>query len=128
MQPRDLLKTISAVLDEAKGQDIQSLDVRKMTDITDYMVIVSGTSSRHVSALADRVVDRLREHGLRPIGIEGKAQGEWVLIDFGDVIVHVMHPQTRDFYTLEKLWSKEVAQELPVTEKAVQKPRRRTRT
>jgi ribosome-associated protein len=128
MQPRDLLKTISAVLDEAKGQDIQSLDVRKMTDITDYMVIVSGTSSRHVSALADRVVDRLREHGLRPIGIEGKAQGEWVLIDFGDVIVHVMHRQTRDFYTLEKLWSKEVAQELPVTEKAVQKPRRRTRT
>ncbi|MHB1528085.1 MAG: ribosome silencing factor [Acidiferrobacteraceae bacterium] len=127
MQPRDLLKTISAVLDEAKGQDIRSLDVRKMTDIADYMVIVSGTSTRHVSALADRVVDRLREHGLRPIGVEGKAQGEWVLIDFGDVIVHVMHPQTRDFYTLEKLWSEEVAQELPVAEKAVQKPRRRTR-
>lgn len=128
MQPRYLLKTICAVLDQAKGLDIKSLDVRKMTDIADYMVIASGTSSRHVNALADRLVDQLRTRDVRPVGIEGREQGEWVLVDFADVIVHVMLPQTRDFYNLEKLWSEEVAEEPERKEKVSLRPRRRTRT
>lgn len=127
MQPRYLLKKICAVLDQAKGLDIKSLDVRKMTDIADYMVIASGTSSRHVNALADRLVDQLRARDVRPVGVEGREQGEWVLIDFADVIVHVMLPQTRDFYNLEKLWSKEVAEEPQRAEKVAPRPRRRTR-
>ncbi|MHB1585636.1 MAG: ribosome silencing factor [Acidiferrobacteraceae bacterium] len=128
MQPRYLLKKICTVLDQAKGLDIKSLDVRKMTDIADYMVIASGTSSRHVNALADRLVDQLRTRDVRPVGVEGREQGEWVLIDFADVIVHVMLPQTRDFYNLEKLWSKEVAEEPQRAEKVALRPRRRTRT
>jgi ribosome-associated protein len=90
---------------DAKAQDIAMLDVSKISDFTDTMVIVSGTSTRHVQSVADRVVDALRTHGVRAIGVEGKKIGEWVLIDFGEVVVHVMRPQTRDFYNLEKLWS-----------------------
>ncbi|MHB1951954.1 MAG: ribosome silencing factor [Acidiferrobacteraceae bacterium] len=128
MQPRYLLRTICRVLDQAKGVDIQSLDVRKMTDIADYMVIASGTSTRHVSSLADRVIDDLRERNVRPVGVEGRSQGEWVLLDFGDVVVHVMLPQVRDFYSLEKLWSEDVAEEPRRTGRVAERPRRRTRT
>ncbi len=128
MQPRYLLKTICAVLDQAKGLEITSLDVRKMTDIADYMVVASGTSTRHVCALADRLVDELRIRDVRPVGVEGREQGEWVLVDFGDVIVHVMLPQTRDFYNLEKLWSKDVVDETRRLETVAPRARRRTRT
>lgn len=98
-------KLIYDALVDAKAQDITMLDVRKISDFTDTMVIVSGTSTRHVQSVADRVVYQMREHGLRPVGVEGEKVGEWVLIDFGAVVVHVMRPQTRDFYNLEKLWS-----------------------
>lgn len=90
---------------DAKAQDIAMLDVSKISDFTDTMVIVSGTSTRHVQSVADKVIDALRAQGVRTIGVEGQKIGEWVLIDFGQVVVHVMHPQTRDFYNLEKLWS-----------------------
>lgn len=90
---------------DAKGQDVRVLDVRKVTDFTDYMIIASGTSNRHVISMGDRIIDALRAHNRRPIGIEGQDPGDWVLIDFGDVVVHLMRPQTRDFYNLEKLWS-----------------------
>ncbi len=96
---------IHDALENAKAHDIVVLDVRKISDFTDYMVIATGTSNRHVQSTSDKVVDTLREHGVRPVGVEGKQIGDWVLIDFGDVVVHVMRGETRDFYNLEKLWS-----------------------
>ncbi|MHB8255025.1 MAG: ribosome silencing factor [Acidiferrobacter sp.] len=98
---------IREVLEQAKAVDIVVLDVRLLTDITDHMIIASGTSTRHVASTARKVDDLLRERGHKPQGLEGVEGGEWVLIDFGDVIVHVMHPKTRAFYALEKLWSEE---------------------
>ncbi|MDO8595296.1 MAG: ribosome silencing factor [Sulfuricaulis sp.] len=92
-------------LEDAKTQNIAVLDVRKISDFTDYMVIATGTSNRHVQSSADKVAETLRDHGVRPVGIEGKQHGDWVLIDFGDVVVHIMREETRDFYNLEKLWS-----------------------
>lgn len=94
-----------AALDDLKAQDVQVLDVRGMTSITDVMIIASGTSDRHIKALADNVVEAVKKHGAQPIGVEGETSREWVLVDLGDVIVHVMHPQTRAFYNLEKLWT-----------------------
>lgn len=98
-------ESVVAALEDAKALDIVVLDVRKLTDIADYMVIASGTSTRHVSGAADRVVDSMRALGRKPLGVEGKDTGEWVLVDFGDVVAHIMRPQTRDFYNLEKLWA-----------------------
>jgi len=102
---RKLQRRIHDALEDAKAHDIAVLDVRDISDFTDYMVIATGTSNRHVQSTADRVVDALREYGVRPVGTEGKKVGDWVLIDFGDVVVHIMREQTRDFYNLEKLWS-----------------------
>ena len=97
--------SIVAALEDAKAIDIVVLDVRKLTDIADYMIVASGTSTRHVAGVADKLVDHMRALGRKPIGMEGKEIGEWVLIDFGDVVAHIMRPQTRDFYNLEKLWA-----------------------
>lgn len=108
MQAEKMRKRVVAALEEGKGHDIRVLDVRKITDLADYMVVVTGTSDRHVKSLADRVVDDLREHGVRALGVEGEEVGDWVLADFGDVVVHVMRPQTRAFYDLEKLWSSDL--------------------
>ena len=91
-------------LEERKALDIVTLDVSRMTTITDHMIIASGTSDRHVKSVADNVVQALRKKGVRASGIEGAERGEWVLVDFGDVIVHVMLPRVREFYNLEKLW------------------------
>ena len=102
---RNVQRWAHDALEEAKARDIAVLDVRKVSDFTDYMVIATGTSNRHVQSTADRVVESLREHGVRPVGSEGQKIGDWVLIDFGDVVVHVMREQARDFYNLEKLWS-----------------------
>ena len=105
MRPPPLRKLILAALEDAKARDIVVLDMRKVAIFTDYMIIVTGTSNRHVMAVADNVVERLREAKRRPTGVEGMEGGDWVLIDFGDVVVHVMRAQTRAFYSLEKLWS-----------------------
>jgi ribosome-associated protein len=96
---------IQQVLEDAKARDIAVLDVRKISDFTDYMIIATGTSNRHVQSTADKVVDALRGHGVRAVGVEGGKIGDWVLIDFGDVVAHVMREEIRDFYNLEKLWS-----------------------
>lgn len=109
MQIQELKETIAQVIDEMKGEDLVTLDVRDMTDIADYMVIASGTSDRHVRAVAGKVIDELRDRGVRPLGVEGQQTGDWVLLDYGDVIVHIMRKSTREFYELEKLWSQEVA-------------------
>ena len=97
-------RLILDALNDARARDITVLDVRKVAMFTDYMIIVTGTSNRHVVATADTVIEHLRDHARRPIGVEGMQSGDWVLIDFGDVVVHVMRAQTRDFYSLEKLW------------------------
>ena len=92
-------------LEDLKGRNIVVLDVTKLTDITDFMIVVSGTSNRQVKALADSVMNAAKTISLKPLGIEGKEGLDWVLIDLGDVVVHVMHPDSREFYNLEGLWS-----------------------
>ena len=100
-----VLCLILDALDEAKAEDIRQLDVRKLTDITDFMVIASGTSHRHVHAMTERVREAVRKKKLRPIGIEGEAENDWILMDYADVVVHLMMPQVREFYSLERLWN-----------------------
>jgi ribosome-associated protein len=104
LAPEALRDLISISLDDGKAQDVRVIDVRGLTTITDYMIVASGRSSRQVKALKDRVLEAARDRNIRPLGIEGENAGEWVLIDFGDVIVHTMQSETRGFYQLEKLW------------------------
>ena len=107
MEPEQLKDLVVKALEDLKGADLKVLDVRGMTAITDFMVVVSGTSDRHVKSLARNVLDTARERGVKPFGVEGEQGGEWVLVDLRDVVVHVMRPQAREFYNLEKLWSVE---------------------
>jgi ribosome-associated protein len=105
MEAVALKQLVETALDDLKGLQIVSLDVRELTDVMDYLVIASGTSNRHVKSLAGNVTDEAKNQGVRPLGVEGQNGSEWVLVDFGDVVVHVMLPATRDFYDLERLWS-----------------------
>jgi ribosome-associated protein len=101
----DKLKSVViGALADMKALEVKVLDVRGLTDIADFMVIASGTSDRHVRSVAQRIVERTKEAGFRPHGIEGQQDSEWVLIDLNDMIVHVMFPRVREFYGLEKLW------------------------
>lgn len=113
MGPEELVRLVAEALDERKGEDVRIIDVTDVTTITDYMVVATGRSDRQVRAMADHVVEKVREHGVRPLGVEGQEGGEWVLIDLGDVIVHAMQPATRDFYQLEKLWVPGAVEQAP---------------
>jgi ribosome-associated protein len=104
MESEPLKELVIEALDDLKAVNTVSLDVTDLTDVMDYMVVASGTSSRHVKSLADNVCMEAKKQGMRPIGVEGQDAGEWVLVDFGDVVVHLMLPATRDFYDLERLW------------------------
>ncbi len=104
MNSKQLMQLAVDALAELKGVEVQVLDVQHMTNITDYMVVASGRSARQVTALAENVVKRAKEAGSPPLGTEGMSEGEWALVDLGDVVVHVMVPETREFYQLEKLW------------------------
>jgi ribosome-associated protein len=99
-----LVKLAIDALEDIKAQDIITIDVRGKTSITDFMVIASGTSSRHVKSLVDNVLEKVKEQGVRPLGSEGLDTGEWALLDLGEVVVHVMLPTARQFYDLERLW------------------------
>lgn len=105
MQSNELVKLVETELDQRKGLNITTLDVRNKTSITDYMVVVSATSSRHARALCDYVAEKAKENGVQPLGVEGQLGSDWILLDLGDVILHVMAGQAREFYQLEKLWS-----------------------
>lgn len=96
---------VIAALEDLKAKDIREIDVRGRTSVTDLIILASGTSSRHVKSIADEVVRQLKGVGAPPLGVEGEREGEWVLVDLGDVIVHVMLPRVREFYGLERLWS-----------------------
>jgi ribosome-associated protein len=98
------MQLVAAALDDLKATDVSVLDVRHLTTVTDTMIVASGRSDRHVRAIADEVVVQCKKEGYRPIGVEGQKVGDWVLVDLGDVVVHVMQPRARDFYNLEKLW------------------------
>ena len=105
MNSEAISELVIDALEDLKGKDVVRLDVRDLTSVTDYMVVASGTSNRHVKALADAVVEKSKAAGHRPSGIEGESGSEWVLLDLGDTLVHVMLPRVREFYNLEKLWS-----------------------
>jgi len=100
-----LYDTALNALADLKAQHVTTLDVRSLTSLADIMIIASGTSTRHVKALADEVQEKAKAAGFRPVGVEGEREGEWVLIDLAGVIVHVMLPATRVFYDLERLWT-----------------------
>jgi ribosome silencing factor RsfS/YbeB/iojap len=99
-----IVDLVVAALEDMKAQNVTVLDVRGLTDVTDVVVIASGTSDRHVKSLAGNVYEKAKAGGFRPIGMEGEQEGEWVLVDLQDAIVHVMLPRVREFYGLEKLW------------------------
>ena len=111
----DLKAMVLAALEDAKANDVRQLDVRRLTDITDWMVVASGTSTRHVLALANHVRTQVKAQGLLPIGTEGESGSDWVLLDFGDVVVHLMLPDTRGFYDLEGLWDDRLSRVVQLT-------------
>jgi len=104
MNTEQLTQLAKTALEDLKGKDIQCIDVAELCDFTDVMLFCTGTSNRHVKSLANNVIDDAKKQGQRPLGIEGENEGDWVLIDLGDVVVHVMQEEVRDFYKVEELW------------------------
>ena len=100
-----LLKTVLAAVEELKAKDVVQIDVRGKSSVCDFMVIASGTSTRHVKSIADEVVRFAKKLDVMPLGVEGEREAEWVLVDLGDVVVHAMLPRVREFYALERLWT-----------------------
>ena len=105
MRPDVLQKVVVDALEELKAVNVRILDVSKISTFTDLMIVASGTSHRQVKALAEKVIEKCKAVGVRPLGVEGEREAKWILVDLGDIVVHVMHPETRNFYNLEKLWS-----------------------
>ncbi len=100
----DIVRIVEGALDEMKAVQVKVLDVRKLTDIADTLIIASGNSDRHVRSISERIVEHAKKAGFRAMGVEGQRDGEWVLVDLQDVIVHVMLPRVRELYRLESLW------------------------
>lgn len=109
MKPADLKSLIVKSLDGDKAVDIEIIDLKGQSSLADYMVVASGTSSRHIVALAAKLRDRLEARGVKKIRSEGISQGNWVVVDAGDVIVHLFRPEVREFYNIEKMWKMPVA-------------------
>ena len=108
-----LRQRVLAALEELKAKDVREIDVRGKTSIADSLIIASGTSTRHVKSIADEVVKYVKQAGMMPLGVEGQREAEWVLVDLGDIVVHIMLPRIREFYGLERLWT--VGDEMPST-------------
>jgi ribosome-associated protein len=109
MQFNELKQLVITAIEDLKGENIIELDVRNKTSVTDLMLVVSGGSSRHVKAIANNVILEAKKAGHQPLGVEGEAQAEWVLVDLGDIVLHVMQYKVREFYELEKLWAMDEA-------------------
>jgi ribosome-associated protein len=120
LKAKELKEIILGAANDLKGQSINCIDVRGLTSIADYMVIVTGRSSTHVKALSDNVVKEVKKANFEVVGVEGRAQSEWVLVDVGDIVVHVMLSQIRNLYNLEELWNFEVSPKLE--KKSVRSP------
>lgn len=105
MKTQDLLKSIETTLDDLKAIDIVSMDVHEHTSVTDFMVICCGRSARHVRAMGENLIKDMKAQNHPPISVNGLDSGEWVLVDFADVVVHIMRPETRAYYNLEGLWT-----------------------
>jgi ribosome-associated protein len=108
-----LRQRVLAALEELKAKDVREIDVRGKTSIADSLIIASGTSTRHVKSIADEVVKYVKQAGMMPLGVEGQREAEWVLVDLGDIVVHIMLPRIREFYGLERLWT--VGDDMPST-------------
>ena len=104
-----LCKKISAILDTNKAEEITTMNLRDKCSFADFMIVASGRAPRHVMALADYVADMLKKMGTPPLSVEGKESGDWVLIDAGDIVVHIFRPEVRQFYNIEKMWAMPVA-------------------
>lgn len=111
METEQLQQLVIDALEDLKAVEIKIIDVRGKSSITDIMIIASGTSNRQVKALANNVIVKAKEHGIKPLGLEGEREAEWILVDLGDVVVHVMLPRVREFYGLERLWSVDIPPE-----------------
>ena len=122
MDIRKKQRVVLEALEDVKGRDIVVYNTARMPSMFERVVIASGESNRQVRALADRVQEKIREGGSRVYGVEGESSGEWVLVDLGDVVVHIMHPTVRDFYNLEEVWG-----DKPVQLKAKAKPKAKPR-
>lgn len=105
MQSEELLKLAQTSLENMKARDLRVLDVRSLTSVTDYLLIASGTSDRHIRSLSEKLIEDAKKSGQAPLGVEGQEAGEWILVDLQDVVVHLMQPRVREFYKLEDLWS-----------------------
>lgn len=108
MKPEQVKDHVIVALENVKAQDIRCIDIKDISDFADYMIVASGTSDTHVKALARNASDELRQLGVKPLNEDGADIGEWVLVDFGDVVLHVMRPEVRAYYDLEKLWDEDV--------------------
>lgn len=104
LSSEDLRELVTTVLEDAKAENLQTFDLRSRSSFAEYMVIASGQSSRHVKAMADRLTQRAKAVGHAPLGVEGEGGSDWVLVDLNDVVIHLMLPNARAFYNLEKLW------------------------
>ncbi|MFL2852643.1 MAG: ribosome silencing factor [Candidatus Pelagibacter sp.] len=111
MKITDIKRNIEKILDDNKAQNIVSIDLKNKTYIADYMIVASGTSSRHLQSLSEILIDELKKIGLNNCRIEGRESNDWKLVDAIDVIVHIFHPEKRDFYDIEKMWSEEIPKE-----------------
>ena len=111
MEIKEIKKNIEKVLDDNKATNITSIDLKNKSYIADYMIIASGTSSRHLQALSEILVSELKKIGLGECRIEGRESKDWKLVDTNDIIVHIFHPEKREFYDLEKMWSEEIPKE-----------------